>query len=381
MSPIHPDSEGKVGELRATVQRARLSWEPDTTSMSRLPRERFVRRLGAVPPPGVTLAQLVERAQALRAREMAERAGAGLPASFDLRDVGGKNYITPIKDQGDCGSCVAFGTCAAIEGQVRRGLDQPDRDVDLSEAHLFHCHGRAAGRSCATGWIPDDALRYCKSDGIADEACYPYTDADQNCTGRCSDWQQRAHKVTDFHVVASPADAKQWLVQQGPLTACFVVYDDFPYYKTGVYRMTQGAQQLGGHCVTIIGYDDNAGCWICKNSWGTGWGDGGFFRIGYGECAIDSWQLCAIDGVTLPQDQEPEREGVWRKNTRVQGLWSLDEERNAWVYAKDVGWRRIASADDATFATLLVEMSMAKAAARPVDLLDKDGIITQAYVL
>ncbi len=374
MSPTNSEGEdSRLLEVRSAVRSAGARWEPGTTSMSEIAVERFRRRLGAAPPPGVSLDMIVRQAEARRPMLMAERAAAGRPAAYDLRKVEGKNFISAIRDQDDCGSCVAFGVCAAIEGTARVGLKNADLELDLSEAHLFYCHGRAQGRTCDTGWIPDEALEACHTSGIADEACYPYVAGDQNCTGRCTDWEQRVAKVTNYHTLASPADMKQWIVEEGPLTACFVVFDDFRYYQTGVYHHVSGAQ-LGGHCVAIIGYDDAQSCWICKNSWGTAWGESGFFRIGYAECGIDTWQVCGVDGVTLPP------EGMWHKNKRIAGLWSIDQERNAWAFANDVGWRRVSPADDTIFSTMLVQLAGAKVSQRAVDLLDEDGVITQVYV-
>lgn len=89
---------------------------------------------------------------------------------------------------------------------------------------------------------------------------------------------------------------KIWLSTRGPLIACFTVFDDFYSYRSGVYRHVWG-NIVGGHCISIIGYDDANGCWLCKNSWGAGWGESGFFRIGYGEGGIELWQVYAVDGV------------------------------------------------------------------------------------
>ena len=76
------------------------------------------------------------------------------------------------------------------------------------------------------------------------------------------------------------------LVNNGPQITGMAVYDDFFSYKSGIYKHVAG-DLAGYHCVNVIGYDDNEGCWICKNSWGTGWGESGFFKIAYGECGID----------------------------------------------------------------------------------------------
>ena len=70
------------------------------------------------------------------------------------------------------------------------------------------------------------------------------------------------------------------------------MYEDFKDYNGGIYEHEYGPF-AGNHLVAIIGYDDSQGYWICKNSWGTAWGEGGFFRIKYGECGIDSPGACA----------------------------------------------------------------------------------------
>lgn len=376
--PDDNDQNSRLQQVRSRIAATGATWTPAQTSMSVLSDEEFDRRLGAQPPPGKSLSDLQREADAKRSALRAEVREVGAPAAYDLRNVGGKNFISPIRDQGNCGSCVAFGVCAAMEGTFRVEEQEPTNPIDLSEAHLFYCHGRAQGRNCDNGWIPDQALTACENTGIVDEACYPYTAGDQNCTGRCSDWQQRLYKVTGFQVQTSTAAMKTWISSKGPLTGCFIVYDDFRFYRSGVYRRTSD-QERGGHCVSMVGYDDNAQCWICKNSWGAGWGENGFFRIGYGECAIDSWQVCAVEGVTAPQ--EGDQEGTWQRNRMVTALWSNDQVRNGWIYADTVGWRKLGADTDVTFANMLSQSASAKAARRPVNFLEKSGAIKELYVL
>jgi len=79
------------------------------------------------------------------------------------------------------------------------------------------------------------------------------------------------------------------------MSATLTVYDDFFGYAGGVYHHVTG-NVAGGHCVCMVGYDDPQGCWICKNSWGTGWGESGYFSIGYGECGIEG-MVHAVDGI------------------------------------------------------------------------------------
>jgi hypothetical protein len=92
---------------------------------------------------------------------------------------------------------------------------------------------------------------------------------------------------------------KAFIAGTGPLTACFTVYEDFYYYTGGVYVHTSGSS-VGGHCISIVGYNDEGQYWIAKNSWGTGWGEQGFFQIGYGQCGIDS-EMWAINSAVLSE--------------------------------------------------------------------------------
>jgi hypothetical protein len=212
--------------------------------------------------------------------------------------VNGSNYITPIKDQSVCGSCVAFGTTATVEGtfQVQSGR----AIVSLSEAQLFYCFAEAQdGRTCLpglanSGWWPSAALDAYQNTGIVDAACFPYIALDQACN-LCADWHRRLTKITGWHTISSTADMKTWLSTHGPLSTILTVYDDFSFYISGIYTPTS-TTSVGGHCVCVVGYDDNSGCWICKNSWGTLWGEHGFFRIAYGECGIDA-EMWAVEGV------------------------------------------------------------------------------------
>lgn len=103
----------------------------------------------------------------------------------------------------------------------------------------------------------------------------------------CAERDGQAVKITNSVVLWDTAQRKQYLANVGPTMCVFEVYGDFFGYGSGVYSHVTGSL-AGLHCVEVIGFSDLAGCWICKNSWGAGWGDGGFFRIAYGQCGLDS---------------------------------------------------------------------------------------------
>ena len=366
-----------LGDIKTALDKADNPWEAGVTSLSSLSPDEQKSYLGVTPPPGeLSIEEVAERALEMQEAIRDEAITAiTAPTSYDLSDVGGKNYVTAIKDQSSCGSCVAFGTAATVESRLRVQRGDPNLAVDLSEAHLFFCHGRDDGATCSTGWWPQKAFDAFKSKGVADEACYPYANglANKDCSGLCSNWAERAVKITGYTALTGQAaKIKEWISSgKGPVSACFVVYQDFFSYKSGIYKHVSGGQS-GGHCVTIIGYNDSPGYWICKNSWGTGWGMQGFFNIAYGECGIDTWLNHGVDAI--------ENTG-WHYNRRVTGLWAINQNRNAWVYFQGLGWRKVSPDNDNIFFDMLTQLIAAKAAACPVNFFEDNGTIKQIYVL
>jgi C1A family cysteine protease len=276
---------------------AEADWEAGETSESALSDIEASARLGYEPGPDEPSLEEAERI-ATAAVAAVPAMPIAAPASFDWRNVGGRNFVTPIENQGGCGSCVAFGSVAPVESLVRIRRNDPNLAVDLSEAQLFFCYGpkTGAGKCPAGGWWPDPAYQSMMTGGVVDAQCFPYTDKDQPCK-LCSDWQKRLTWISGWGKPTSIPEMKNCISTFGPTTACFTVYEDFFHYTNGVYRHVTGGV-VGGHCVCIVGYDDGQGCWIAKNSWGPNWGEGGFFRIAYGQCGIDNvmWSATGIRG-------------------------------------------------------------------------------------
>jgi len=362
-------------KLSEDLKNAGNPWQmnPNTT-MAQLTEDERLRRLGFQPGPGdISIEEAVRldiAAPSITIEQMAAES-AGLPAKFDNRDINGKNYTTPVKNQGGCGSCVAFGTVAVLETRYKRLYNVPSFPIDLSEAQMFYCHAKEDGRTCATGWWPDKALEKAKSKGVTFEEYFPYTAGDQSCALH-SGWQDYLATCTSYSKISGRAQIKDWLANKGSVTGCFIVYQDFFSYSSGVYRHVSGSE-AGGHCVEIIGYDDTLGCWICKNSWGPGWGDNGYFKIAYGQCQIETWSgPYGVTGIGLR---------MWNNNVRVNGLWSNSSERNAWVHFQGVGWRKITNDSALAQYTMLSQLAVAKSAGRNVRALQDNNVIEQIYVV
>jgi hypothetical protein len=222
-----------------------------------------------------------------------------LPTSFCYRNIDGVDYTTPIRDQSPAPTCEAYGLCAALETimQYQTGeIFEPD----LSECHLYFY----AGGTIKSGYVNIiNATNYLINYGVPDEGCFPdphrpYDYPYESVPG----WENRTVKIESWGWVNHDKDSiKQALIDYGPLVICMSIYKDFDFYKSGVYKHRWG-NRVGGHVLTIVGYDDNNECWIVKNSWGTKWGDKGWFKLAYDANLIAEWYgpgtgIMYLDGI------------------------------------------------------------------------------------
>lgn len=217
------------------------------------------------------------------------------PEKFDWRSVNGGNWMSPVKNQGACGSCVAFAVIGTLEGQMDIYHNNPGLNRDLSEQHVFAC----GGGTCDGGWQTSAGFAYLLDNGAPAEACYPYASGkdgiDRPCSGTCPDWRDEAVRISCWgwvagqYAVCTPAQIKDRLLN-GPVATGMTVYEDFDSYNRGIYQHVWGGER-GGHAVVFVGWDDTTDppCWIVKNSWGS-WGEAGYFRIiqGINDSGIES---------------------------------------------------------------------------------------------
>ena len=197
--------------------------------------------------------------------------GCKLPSKWDWRNVNGKNYFTPIRNQGYCGGCWAFSTVGALESEYKVQKNCPSCNIDLSEENLIACD---YGGTC-NGGLPDRAMAQINVNGIVTESCFPFADSDclsdptcsrlgssRTCADKCSDWMKHLYSISAYHQVPQgSADAlKRALICHGPLSI---------------------ASWAWHHAIVLAGYDDSSHNWIIRNSWGPNWGDRGYGYIGY----------------------------------------------------------------------------------------------------
>ena len=189
--------------------------------------------------------------------------------------------VTPVKDQGQCGSCWAFSSTGAIEGA---NFVQNKQLVSLSEQQLVDCSHN--GDQGCNGGLQSYAFDYTISAGGLDtEDCYSYEGHDDQCEFKSS---CVGAKITGYRYVDSHSNlAMMNAVAQQPIAiAINAIQQSFQFYTSGVYddESCPNSQSDLDHAVLVVGYgsEDGSDYWLVKNSWGTSWGDEGYIRMARG---------------------------------------------------------------------------------------------------
>jgi len=214
---------------------------------------------------------------------------SALPKSFNWEK---KGAVTSVKDQGDCGSCWAFGSVGTMEGQL---FLKKGKLENLSEQNLVDCDHecqlfsgeKICDEGCDGGMEPNAFQYVIKNNGINKLKDYKYTAV----VGTCKYDSAKAvkgWKSWDYVTVKKEDDLRQYLYDNGPVSVG-VHADEWFYYSGGIFN--SACQTQNDHAVLLVGWgEDDKGTpyWIIKNSWGKDWGIDGYIHLirGKNKCGI-----------------------------------------------------------------------------------------------
>jgi len=237
-----------------------------------------------------------------------------LPSQFSWKNYGG-DWMTPVKDQGNCGSCWDFSAIGTMEAAINLASGYPDTDLDLSEQYVLSC--LPYGGSCGGGWTDDAFEAIISTDpsignginGVPLESCMPYEASDSvPCSDKCDDWDTYSEPPQETDILwqleewganhgfenDNPTDrdvVKSWIMDKGPISSSMYATSAFSSYWESHHSSDDWFYEedhgYTNHAVVLLGWKDdpdvtNGGYWILKNSWGPGWGYGGYFNAAYG---------------------------------------------------------------------------------------------------
>nr|CDP97172.1 BMA-CPL-1 [Brugia malayi] len=207
-----------------------------------------------------------------------------LPSSVDWRK---KGVLTPVRNQGECGSCYAFGALAALEAYHKK---RTGKLVNLSPQNVIDCTWEHGNNGCDGGFMVP-VFTYAKSHGIVAESKYPYVfTAKRSCK-----WRKADVVATDKGYLeirdGDELGLKHAVAKHGPVVVGISGHQrSFRFYKSGIYSSNTCTKP--SHAVLIVGYGTHrthGDYWIIKNSWGTHWG-----VKGYGYMARNKGNMCHV---------------------------------------------------------------------------------------
>lgn len=227
--------------------------------------------------------------------------GVSIPEEFDWRK---KGVISPVKNQGSCGSCWAFSTTACLEAHAKI-VHGGEGFLDLSKQQLLDCAGDFDNHGC-NGGLPSHAFEYLKyAGGIQCEKSYGYEARNNKCRFDPSKVVLKVPGGAVNITAGNEQELDEVIATVGPVSVAFQVVGDFRFYRSGVYSSNKckNGQKDVNHAVLATGYGVENGkkFYEIKNSWGANWGMGGYFKIERhvnmcGVAVCNSYPLLKVQG-------------------------------------------------------------------------------------
>lgn len=273
---------------------------------------------------------------------------SAIPSSYDSRSA---NCITEVKNQGLSGNCWAFSSLSLLESDsILQGIDSMD-SADYSEAHLSWFTANSLtddtsdptygdGTTSDTPFVTGGNWAYAAASlarwsGAAEDNLYPFYPYDLSAMGGYTEDERYDTSsgiiLKSAEIITNSDEVKQWIIDHGSVSVAMYYSDDYLNSSTASYYFN-GSTTIN-HQVTVIGWDDSYsannfradcvpsanGAWLCKNSWGTYWGNGGYFWISYYDTALQDFAGFTSQSVEGYHKNYTYNGAVWQSAIKVGG--------------------------------------------------------------
>jgi len=302
--------ETEIHEINEEYEAGKVSWFDRLNPLSDMPEDEFLsQKTGSVDADGYARG-LLEPPEDEKVDEKSERyfdqfrySRSSAPDSYSSVDRG---YVSPIKNQRNCGSCVAFASAAVIETAFKKKVGVFG---DYSEQQFVDCGFGINGANGCDGAVPYAYLKWIADTRLmpAHEAQYPYKSVRNTCPASLPEYNQGVRVKESYYSYKNDEELmKQMVYEHGAVVASVKSKGPFSDYGGGVFSGCPHDPSAGtDHAIAVVGYGTEGGVpyWLIKNSWGENWGDKGFIKLqrGVNMCNIGSfYATISVEAVAGP---------------------------------------------------------------------------------
>merc|ERR1712215_567986 len=307
--------QDEVKEIHEKFANGEMDWDAGIYEFSDLPDEDFVTTHTGL------LVNLTNDPESDRFFNQLRMSRSTVPDSYSSKELG---YVTPVRNQGNCGSSVAFATAAVVETCFKKAIGQFG---DYSEQQMLDCAHNGTNVNGCNGASADGYAKWLETDPkLAIEDDYPYKGDKGTCSTSHTEYNQGV-KVTKAvgTTRGDETSLKELVFKNGAVIVAVQARGAFREYKTGIFDGCTGVNP--DHAVTVVGYGTESGVdyWLIKNSWGETWGEKGYIRMkrGVRMCGIGDVQV----GVLCAKDDTQKCKDSWGTSycTKHEKKWCGDE--------------------------------------------------------
>ena len=262
--------EMEIKRINEKIKQKGLKWKAGITSLSYLSDEEFAKLCGDIVLPGPGKPNLRDH-DSLFQKLYKKKNNPAKIQSISIPDW--KSFMSPIEDQFSCRNCWAHAATGVVEGLLNKKYGDINKKIDLDEMYITENN---SGCGSCDGGTPNCAFEFIRDEKVMTE------------TGinNFPNFDSTYYSLYNYNQLPNADSCIKSALHNSPVYVTMKVYKDFKHFTgNGIYSPT-GDPLNETHGIVIVDSNKTEGYWLCKNSWGVGWGESGYCKIAYGTCRI-----------------------------------------------------------------------------------------------